>query len=85
MPGNAQQSPYTRKTDIPGHPIISATLHRDTLDRVVHIIELLQQLDLSEGLTPTARAGLYWIHALLGESVKYVSDALRETDQRPSE
>ena len=78
MPGNAQQPPYAPTVDIPEHPIISATLHRDTLDRVVHIIELLQQLDLSEGLTPASRAGLYWIHGMLAESVKYVSDALRE-------
>jgi hypothetical protein len=79
-----QQSPDALATNIPTHPIISDTLHRDTLDRVVHIIELLQQLDLSEGLTPAARAGLYWIHGMLAESVKYVSDALRETDPRAS-
>ena len=85
MQRNAQQSPDALATNIPAHPIISDTLHRDTLDRVVHIIELLEQLDLSEGLTPTARTGLYWIHGMLAESVKYVSDALREPGPRSGE
>ena len=85
MQRNTQQSPDALATNIPVHPIISDTLHRDTLDRVVHIIELLQQLDLSEGLTPTARAGLYWIHGMLAESVKYVSDVLREPGPRSGE
>ena len=84
MLGNAQQPPYAPTVDIPEHPIISDTLHRDTLDRVVHVIELLQQLDLSDGLTPAARTGLYWIHGMLAESVKYVSDALGEVDPRLS-
>jgi hypothetical protein len=85
MQRNEQQSPQSQEVNIPEHPIISHTLHRDTLDRVVYMIELLQQLDLSEGLTPTARAGLYWMHGMLAESVKYVSDALREPDTRPGE
>jgi hypothetical protein len=63
--------------NIPAHPIISDTLHRDTLDRVVHIIELLEQLDLTAGLTPSARSGLYWIHRMLADAVKHVSDGLR--------
>lgn len=62
---------------IPAHPIISNTLHRDTLDRVTHIIELLEQLDLSDGLTANARSGLYWIHRMLADAVKHVSDGLR--------
>jgi hypothetical protein len=45
---------------------------------VVHVIELLEQLDLSEGLTPSARAGLYWIHHMLADTVKHVSDGLRD-------
>ena len=85
MRQNQQQSSQSQDVNIPEHPIISDTLHRDTLDRVVHIIELLQQLDLSDGQTPAARAGLYWIHGMLAESVKYVSDVLKETYQQPSE
>ncbi len=70
---------------VPEHPIISETSHRDTLDRVVHVIELLEQLDLSEGLNPRARAGLYWIHHMLADTVKHVSDGIRDRskDQSP--
>ena len=69
--------PSTLTTDPPVHPIISDDSHRDTLDRVAHVIELLKELDLSEGLTPSARAGLYWIHRMLADTVKHVSDGLK--------
>jgi len=77
MTRNRQQPSHTPDTNIPDHPIISDDLHRDTLDRVVHIIELLEQLDLSDGLTPSARAGLYLIHRMLADAIKHVSDGLR--------
>lgn len=63
------------------HPIISGTMHRDTLNRVVDVIKLLEQLDLSDGLTPSARAGLYWIHHMLADAIKHVSDGLRRPDK----
>jgi hypothetical protein len=78
MARNKQRSSLPSGPGIPDHPIISTTLHRDTLDRVVHVIDLLQQLDLSEGLTPNARAGLYWIHHMLADTVKHVSNHLRD-------
>lgn len=71
---NSSNNPIT---DLPIHPIISDDSHRDTLDRVAHVIELLKVLDLSEGLTPSARAGLYWIHCMLTDTVKHVSDKLK--------
>ena len=77
MPRNPLLPSGSRTAKVPEHPIISDTSHRDTLDRVVHVIELLEQLDLSEGLTPSARAGLYWIHHMLAGTVKHVSDELR--------
>lgn len=78
MSRNPKRSSRTPKTDFPDHPIISDTSHRDTLDRVADIIELLQQVNLSDGLTPNARAGLYWIHHMLADSIKHVSDELRQ-------
>ncbi len=78
MPRNPQQRPRRRGGALPRHPIISETLHWDTLDRVAQVIALLEQLDLSDGLTPSARTGLYWIHAMLGDAVRHVSDALGE-------
>jgi hypothetical protein len=78
MPRNPPQRPRRRSGDLPRHPIVSETFHRDTLDRVAQVIALLEQLDLSDGLTPSARTGLYWIHAMLGDAVKHVSDALGE-------
>lgn len=63
--------------DLPGHPIISDDCHRDTLDRVAHVVELLKVVDHSEGLTPSARAGLYWVHCMLADTVKHVSDGLK--------
>jgi hypothetical protein len=77
MPKDPQQSSSALTTDTPVHPIISDDSHRDTLDRVAHVIELLKELDLSEGLTPSARAGLYWIHCMLADTVKHVSDGLK--------
>ncbi len=77
MPRKPPLLPGSRAAKVPEHPIISDTSHRDTLDRVVHVIELLEQVDLSEGLTPSARAGLYWIHHMLADTVRHVSDELR--------
>jgi hypothetical protein len=84
MTRNSQISPAA-ETGAVEHPIISETSHRDTLDHVAHVIELLKQLDLSEGLTPGARAGLYWIHRMLADAVRHVSDGLRNkpTDYPP--
>ena len=78
MPRNSRQPAGMRAINVPEHPIISDTSHRDTLDHVAHVIELLEQLDLSEGLTPSARAGLYWIHRMLADAVRHVSDGLRD-------
>lgn len=61
----------------PKFSLIEKTSSRDTLDRVAHVIELLKELDLSEGLTPSARAGLYWIHCIVADTVKHVSDELK--------
>lgn len=51
------------------------------LNRAFHpvacVIELLEQLDLSEGLMSSARTGLYWIHRMLADAVKHVSEGLR--------
>lgn len=77
MTRNHQQSSQYCETITSNHPIISDIMHRDTLDRVIHIIELLEQLDLSEGLTPGAQSGLYWVHRMIINSVKHVSDDLK--------
>ena len=63
-------------TTTPSHPLISDCMHRDTLDRVADIIEMLNLLDVQEGMNPRARAGLYWIHGMLVDTVKHVSDGL---------
>ena len=78
MPRIKQRSSPPSGPGIPDHPIISIDLHRDTLDRVAHVIDMLQQLDLSEGLTPSARAGLYWINHMLADTVKHVSNHLHD-------
>lgn len=77
MHRNRTKPPRQPNMDKYDHPIISANLHRDTLDRVADVIELLEQLDLSDGLTPSARAGLHWIHHMLVDATKHVSDGLR--------
>lgn len=83
MPRNKQRSSPPPGPSIPDHPIISVDLHRDTLDRVVHVVDLLQHLDLSEGLSPSAHAGLYWIHHMLADTVKHVSNQLRDKPDKP--
>lgn len=80
MPNDQEQRPRPRGRGrtLPRHPIVNERFHRDTLNRVAHVIELLEELDLSHGITPGARAGLYWIHSMLADTVKHVSDALAE-------
>lgn len=76
-----------KKRTIPEHLIISDVSHRDTLDNVADIVELLKQVDLSEGLTPSARVGLFWIYAMLTDAIKHVSKELssyRETEVEPN-
>ena len=69
------------KCPIPSNPLIADNLsnnvdYRDTLDRVVAVLQLLAVLNLSENLTPEAENGLYWVQLMLIDSVGYVSDAL---------
>lgn len=66
---------------IPAIPLVSDSPVRnvgcrDTLDRVVDVLKLLSDLDLSDGLSPRAENGLYWIHLTLIESLGYVSRTL---------
>ena len=70
-----------QRHSIPAIPLISDSQirnvgYRDTLDRVVDVLKLLSDLDLSDGLSPKAENGLYWIHLTLIESLAYVSRAL---------
>lgn len=81
MQRNRAKPPRQPRTGRHDHPIISTSLHRDTLDRVADVLELLEQLDLSDGLTPSARAGLHWIHHMLVDATKHVSDGLRLHDK----
>lgn len=81
MQRNRAKPPHRPKPDIYHYPIINGTLHRDTLNHVVDVIKLLEQLDLSDGLSPSARAGLYWIHHMLADAIKHVSDSLRRPDK----
>ena len=69
---------------IPPIPLISLHSgrqvgHRDTLERVASVLELLTELDYGKGLSPNAETGLYWVHMMLIESLNHVSRAL-ETD-----
>lgn len=74
MARNSPQSSQAADADLARNPIISDSLHLDTLDRVGHILELLQRLDLSEGLTASAGSGLYWIHVILADAIRYVGE-----------
>lgn len=80
MQRNRAKSPRPTKSDDYDYSIINATLHRDTLNRVADVIKLLELLDLSDGLSPGARAGLHWIHQMLTDAIKHVSDSLGRTN-----
>ena len=64
--------------DIPQHkiptiPLIADSLgnnvgHRDTLNRVATVIQLLTELNLSEELSPETENGLYWVQLMLIDS-----------------
>ncbi len=51
--------------------------YRDTLDRVVDVMKLLTELDLSRGLSPGAENGLFWVQLMLIDSLRYVSKELK--------
>ena len=76
MKRTGRTAPGKKKRRIPEHPVISNVSHRDTLDNVADIVELLKQVDLSEGLTPSARAGLFWVYGTLTDAIKHVSKDL---------
>lgn len=72
------------KQQIPPNPIIAANSannvgYRDTLDRVAAVLQLLTELHATEGLSPKAETGHYWIQLMLIDAVKYVSEALGDT------
>lgn len=50
--------------------------HRDTLERVVSVLELLAELDYGKGLSPKAETGLYWVQMMLIESLNHVIRSL---------
>ncbi len=50
--------------------------HQDTLHRVEDILQLLTELDLSEGCSAKARTGHYWIMLMVIDAVRHVSDEL---------
>jgi len=79
------QGAQSQKANVPAHPIISdspvkSVSQRDTLDRVASIIALLQELEFSDGISVNAGTGLYWILAMLEDTVKYTSDSLAVDD-----
>ncbi len=66
---------------IPSNPLIAVSIgnnvgHRDTLNRVATVLELLTEVNLSDELSSGAENGLYWVQLMLIDSVRYVSDAL---------
>jgi hypothetical protein len=82
----SQQNIHSQKVKLPEHPIISdcsvkSVAQRDTLDRVVSIIALLQELELSDGISVKAENGLYWILATLKTTIQHVSETLAADDE----
>lgn len=69
------------ESKIPANPLIAESSgknvgYRDTLDRVAAILQLLTEMNLTEGLSTGAETGRYWIQLMLIDSVKYVSAGL---------
>ncbi len=42
------------------------------------MLNLLTELDLSKGLSPSMENGLFWVQLMVIDSVKYVSQALAQ-------
>lgn len=61
----------------PAHPIITPGNHPETLGRVADVLALLQHVEFSGELHPSARMGYFWINSMLVQSVRYVSEELR--------
>lgn len=68
----------------PPHPLIVPDSHRDTLDRVAHVLALLKEAEAPDGLSDAARTGLFWIHDMLGDAVRHVSNGLISTQKSSS-
>ena len=84
--GSTRAQPDAIDNDVPPIPLIGHQSnrqvgYRDTLERVVCVIELLAEMDYGTGLSPKAETGLYWVQMMLIESLNYVSQAL-ETETR---
>ncbi len=82
MSMKSKNSKSPKKINLPASRIIcdsenKVISHCDTLDRIASIMALLQELNLSEGLSPGAETGLYLVQSTLIDSVQYVSDALQ--------
>ena len=72
--------------EIPPIPLISDntpnnTGYRDTLDRVVSVMQFLTEMDLSKGLSPNAENGLFWVNTMLIDSLRYLSKELEPEEQ----
>lgn len=66
---------------LPANPLVencsgNIVGYRDTLDRVVAVLQLLNEMNLTEGLSSSAESGRYWIQLMLIDAVKCVSDGL---------
>ncbi len=74
-PNNTPQSSISSNSQ---HPIVQDENHRDSLNRVVQVLALLQHLDLQAGLSSEADAGWFWVTKMLRDSIQHVSDSLAE-------
>ena len=78
---NRETPNYARWVAIPPIPLISDHSNRqvgrrDTLERVICVIELLAEMDYGKGLSSKAETGLYWVQMMMIESLNYISQAL---------
>ncbi len=69
---------------LPPHPIIiysepTILNYCDSLENIANTLELLEYVDVSEGMDKGAEFGLFIVLQMLGDSARYLSGQLKET------
>ena len=66
------------KPKLPANPLIDGRLHRDTLTRIMGVLDLLATLDSEALMNGHADYGFYQINRTMNDAVQFVTDDLQD-------
>ena len=73
----------TKNLRVPKHPLISdhpvgLEAQRETLQRVLDVIALVNTIEREAALTPQAKEGLFCIQSMVTDSLNYINELSRQ-------